>query len=572
MTDMDLLRALGEVGDDLILTVGAPRKRRRPGMVLLAAALSALLLAGCVAVALSLRDRVIGQENHPPFRQPLATEVTQDVISLYGYRDSPSRKATQEWYEFEKDYDPEGKLLNEDADIPENLQISYNCYTQEMADKASEIAEKYHLRLLGTLATVQRENGDLLWKALNIPGVTRLDAPAEIDFVGGYCYPEGAFRADVDITLTGPDALWKDTVWTSVFYTQKENFDPRYTTIDPRMYEEWTYPTASGPEVLIAMSDYGGWIFAEQKDAWMTVSLNTEALLNYGKSRPSREAMEQLADVFDFTVTPQAPEDLDAIRDQLDAFTEPEPAPTVPKEQAESYGAFLQNFNRWLNGSYYALADLDGDGNEELLLGFGDGSITMTKTIRDGVVTDFDAQNLPDSLNFLPISDFPLGDSTIGKISREASLALTEEEILALYAQPIRDNLEGQGLHYTHYLVEDITGDGIPELMAGHSDAYFSDLFTIENGKIRTVSYWNAMTLCENHILWDFEEPPTVRHSNQYYAFGDGTLLLLENLEENKGQYTRDGQEITKEEYEAAMAAYTPVPMTLLPIEDYPMP
>ena len=669
MTTEELTDLLGKVKDKYILEAETSKncvnfkKKSGKKIILISAAAAALLLVGCAAAMVGLRDRVIGQETYEyPAGHNTAAE-TQSVISLFGYQGTPSYQAVQEWFQFLQTYDPEQKLLDENnmQGIPENYQITYSCYTQEMVDKVNEIAEKYGLKVMGTLELVQRGQEETLFNALGIDGLCSKNAKADTTFMGGYFYPEGAFKVDLDVTLAEEDALWPDRVWTRVFYTQKGNFDPKYLSLPGNPIEEWNYQTREGVQVQIAMDDAGAYIFAEQPDAYMTVSLSAETLLNANTDgHLSRQAMEQLADVYDFSITPHGPKDMEALKAELRAAEEKTAAEDVHEEvitydKTKNYAEFLLDYNRWMDGNaYYALMDLNEDGKEELLLGSTEDTFQKVVTTVDGVLTDYlyasngqlcegqavrvvsydsyeisyysfqGVYNIKDEMKLLdwlkydqdswyhgkepyvekakqitkeeaetiinsyrvipvklqPILDFPVGDATLEEVSIQRSKALSEEQILEFYAKPIQRNREKGRVRYQYYMLRDITGDGIPELFAGSAPDITTDIFTIENGKLRTVSAWRSMQLYENNILGTLSTPPEAERY-AFYAVKDGTLQWRETIEESRtsGKYFHScaeaplvKEEITKEEFKDIKASYGPVKMDMKPISEFPLP
>ncbi len=667
MTVHELTDLLGQVNGKYIQEAAEPivQRKKKSKVWMMIAAAAVLALAGCAAAIMGLQDRVVGQEQFESYGPTGSTVSTQNVISLFGYRGSPNHQATEAWYSFLKTYAPEGKLLNEDAmgNIPENYQISYGCYTQEMVTQVNAIAARYGLQVMGALEVAQKENEDIFYKTLGIEGLCRKEADAEARFGGAYFYPEGAFKADLDITMTGENALWKDTVWSRVFYTKKGCFDPKTVLLGQNPYEEWMYTTTSGQRVLIAMDETGAYIFAEQPDAYMTVSVSTETFENMGHTdRPSREKMEQLADVYDFSITPHAPENMEKVREALHAADEA--AANVPEEgityqNVKNFTEFLLDYNRWTNGmAYYCLMDINGDGEEELLLGpstehFGEAVINL-----NGVLTQYftangsslcegqvikeendypdgsheicyysykNIRNTEDRLEPLdwlkydaagkrwsyskgscgenaqeisedkaneimarytvipvelqPILSFPVGDATLEEAALQNTNALSEDEILGLYAEPIRKNQETGMEKYKYYMLKDITGDGVPELFAGSKPDIAVDIFTVENGKLRTISFWQSIRLHENQILETLSTPPEAeRHT--FFEVKDGALFSLERIEEIRGtgKYCRTTaenparEEITVDEFAAVMDSYGAVKMDMKPISEFPMP
>ena len=137
MNSNDLLDIVGEAKEKHVLDAVKTRTWVKPAkkrlslnrVVLIAAVIAlALLLVGCtVAYVLGLQDKKIGEITGTKYMDEAGqridpTEVTRDVISLYGYQGSPNYLAAQEWYEFTSQYDPDYALMTNSNDngIPDN--------------------------------------------------------------------------------------------------------------------------------------------------------------------------------------------------------------------------------------------------------------------------------------------------------------------------------------------------------------------------------------------------------------------------------------------------------------------
>lgn len=683
MNSNDLLDIVGEAKEKHVLDAVKTRTWVKPAkkrlslnrVVLIAAVIAlALLLVGCtVAYVLGLQYKKIGEITGTKYMDEAGqridpTEVTRDVISLYGYQGSPNYLAAQEWYEFTSQYDPDYALMTNSNDngIPDNYYDSYHCYTWDMVKKLEEITQKYHLTPMGVMAVVQSRDTQTFFDALKLNGLCHEDAKAAVTYGSGYFYPEGAFNLTVDFRLTGEDAAWTDPIWSTVHYTRKENFDPKFTTIESDTYEEWNYTTADGTDVLIAMSGQGAFIFAEQEDAYITVSINTDIdwlTPSDSNEHPSKTALEQIADIFDFTIQPQPPEDMEAVRAQLEASAEEWNQQQEQNQQGSGYSQysgysdFLLDYNRWVNyNGYYALYDLNGDGVEELLLGNNEDSFTSVMSMVDGEIVDYlfvngghlydnniidgynptgyssyahffytldGHTNMDDELTVLevvehdvaegtwkhgknledgtpisqqeaesilsryvkidlklhPISEYPAGEGkTVDEAARENTQKLSRADILALYAERIKTDQEKSYVPSNYYCLYDINGDGIEELLLASDSDYFSDVYTIYNGKLAAVRYWSHMNLCENQIL-EFSDVTLLSESHTYYRYTSNGMEFIESVQYSSvtGLWYRDSdmngsdrQMITEAEYHAIQDSYARVEMEMKPIADFP--
>ncbi len=442
MNSNDLLDIIGEAKEGYVLeavkTRGGvqPKKKRltRSRMLLIAAVIAlALLLVGCtVAYVLSLQELKIAEEPGVQIFDAAGewvgpTEVTQDVISIRGYPGSPNQLATQEWYEFEQTYDPNHALMPDENinGIPDEYYYPYNCYTWEMVDKVDEILDKYNLKLLSKEIVVQRWQIPVMFDALGIGGVCNEENAAKINDGSGYFYPEGNFKYDFSFHLPGNSSELSPEIPTTLFYTRKDYFDPDYQSIDTGHFEQWTYTTSDGTEILIAMSHGGGFLFAETDDAFMTVSLHMEAAFKEQDTAEwNRQCMEQAAEVIDFSIKPHTP-DMTGMEEKLaQAEREYEAAKATRLEKSKeghaSYAVYVQD--KYIDNresligtpyirNYYALLDVTGDGQAELLLGRDDFCFNDIMTIQDGEVVAIEYwrnMNLCEDGVILQTSYFPL--------------------------------------------------------------------------------------------------------------------------------------------------------------------
>lgn len=382
------------------LTVNAPRRAflRRP--LLIAALIAAMLiLAGCVAWVLSLQDLKITETNYTSHynaegKLAAPTEMTIDVISIRGWAGSPNQKATLEWYEFEESYDPELELLTNtnERGIPDSYWYVYNCYTWDMVDKVDEIAGKYNLKLLSPDTVVQRWQRDIFFEALEIEGMCYADAVKEETTGSGYFYPEGNFKYDFDFTLPEGSG-WSRPVSATMFCAKKDYFDPDYLTLDIDLYDQWNYTTAHGNEILIACREGNGILFAETADTYVTVMLNTTMLLPDGvDERPAKEDFHRFADALNFEIAPKT-ENMEAA---IPAMEEADAAHWAEQEAMKpdysdcaGYSDYLLNILGLRSMTqYFGLADINGDGVEDLLThGTGD-SFAGAMTMVDGEIRD----------------------------------------------------------------------------------------------------------------------------------------------------------------------------------------
>lgn len=391
MKAITLLESITGIRDKYILEaheeVSPQRKRPSNRKFLLIAAILALmlLLAGCVAYVLSLRDLKVGDWSAAQ-GQPAATDKNE-LISLQGFAGTPGYQALQEWLAFREAYDPDRNLLNlspfDDYVEPEEYRV-YTCYTREMVEKVDELCQKYSLnRITEVYVTAPEEE---VYEAVGIPGVLNPNAPAEVQTYGWYYTSDGSFHLEGDAALAGEES---DPIAFQYSCVRKDSFcDYTLNVGDIDRYEQWRV-SQDGRQVLLALSWEKGLILADLDDCFISVNILP------GAQPLSQEVLEAFASIFDFSISPQ-PIDA-AAANQREAAREAQQAhirlenqqATAPKSYEEYFLAHRSDTN-----GYYTLLDFDGDGTEELAVGYGSAQdYSMLYTLKNGYMEElpFDA-------------------------------------------------------------------------------------------------------------------------------------------------------------------------------------
>ncbi len=388
MKERRLLYAIGEVKDEYILEMQQhstkQEKHKMPPrrIWLIAAVIAALLiLTGFAAVLLRLQDMSIGKE---PYTQHFddqgryidPVEKEKDIITLSGYANSPTQMAFKEWYAFQKSYDPNGELMTNEPNlpgIPDTEEAVYGCYTPEMVKKLHEIADKYHLRLLDVYTFIQKYQSSIGLKALGITSLLKPDAPAQMGDVSGLLYPPYNFQFEYDVTVTGADT------YLVTQYYHRNGYFPRNAVgyYDLREYQQWDYTTQDGMKLLLALSNKGkAMILADLGHGFLSISFDSyDGLSLYPQPDEiiTKDGLEQVAEIFEYNL-PFREIDISAIAQELDmaeaAYQSQHPA-YVPKSYPD-YDAYMEEAGIWMGpkGYDYCFFDWDGDGAEELLIGY----------------------------------------------------------------------------------------------------------------------------------------------------------------------------------------------------------
>lgn len=396
MKAMDLLTALGSVKD--VYVIGAEDFRQgkhkvthlsvRKAWLIAAVIALALLLVGCtVAYVLSLKDIAFGEEVQEYYD---GSSQNRTLLSLQGVEGTPGYQASKEWYEWRQTYDTDELVYHSEEAFSEDFgdaYYAYNLYSREMKDKVDEICAKYHLELLGKMYV--DPDVDAACEAMQIQGILRPDAQAEADWGSIRYYENGSFGVEGHMTLTGE----ADSRIVHYGCSRKDSFSDLYGSVGPvGSYEEWTYTTSQGIDVLMVIDhspirdnalmivDRGSYVFV-----FSYSGLEDEPPIG-------KEELEAFAEVFDFTVEPQRVSEEEIAKTQ-------ERRETADQEWAAEYAKKMRNYqekgydaraklqkelcvNPDLLG--FTLMDVDGNGVDDLVIGQNGYLRTMYTTIDDG--------------------------------------------------------------------------------------------------------------------------------------------------------------------------------------------
>lgn len=414
MTSMELFDILGNARDSYVVEVQKIRSGEAPvrtkkmpmkRMLLIAAIIAlTLLLVGCaVAYVLNLRDMAFGEEVREYYD---GSSQTVTLLSIQGIEGTPGYQATKEWYEWLETYDTDMSVYHSEEAFSEDFgeeYWEYNLYSREMKDKLDEICTQYGLELLGRM--YDDPDTEAACKALQIPGIFRPGVKVEANWRNFCYYANGSFRLEDFVTLEG-----MDTHIVTFRCHRKDAFSDLYSSIGPEgTYEEWTYTTSYGVDVLMVL-DNGGvrrnfTIYADQGEYVFLLGIHEFE----DSPLPDKAGMEAYAEAFDFSIQPQrvSLEDLKATEERR-AEADRQFAAERKKHYyngfrispdtnlwypPEGYSDSFESYVLYIiehadpEKQYYTLLDLNGDGIEELLWGTADGKIYEVAVIKDGEVT-----------------------------------------------------------------------------------------------------------------------------------------------------------------------------------------
>ena len=408
MKPIDLLKSLGNIKDSYVISAEEFRqgkqqvkvKRLSTKRALLIAAVIALtlLLVGCAVVyVLRMQNLHVGEYSTymPTIYDedgnviPVETRKPTQLLSIQGVH----MDALAEWVEFTNSYDQDGSIMSaaERAfreggpgnpwDFPDNYNLTYGCYSQEMMDKLDEIVAKYDLKLLSAYTTCQRYEMSVMFESLGIDGVM-LDSPkAKVEYADGYFHLEGSFWLELFLTMEGEH--WKcDDEIVTVLYSVKDYFDPRTSgVLDFNNYTQWDYTREDGRQVLLALSEGAARIYADTPEAMMIVSLSGNTWIDGQQVNMTPEALEEIAELIDLNIHPHAAEQANVDRLKAAAIAAHEAEQAAKQQNRENAGYqeyvdYYYDLVRDMGGGSYLLWDVNSDGVEELVIN-GDSILSM---------------------------------------------------------------------------------------------------------------------------------------------------------------------------------------------------
>ena len=519
MKSMDLLETIGSIRDKYILDAHnqkAVQKKRIPAkrMLLIAAIVSLmLLLVGCVAYILSLKDMYMGEYTYDAGFDETGVSTS---ISLQGYVGTPNYQAAKEWQDYLAIYDPDGTLLKE-ADqtgyVSPMEYMSYLCYTPEMEAKINEICTKYGLQLLGP--TYLTDNPMRMFTDLGINNIIADGTVALVDFDGGaYYYEDGSFQLPGTTQLTWEGNPWPHPVNYTYRCVMKTTFDGVSLNVDDiNQYEEWTYAVKDNTEVQLALSENKALIIADLPTHFVTVNILKP---NEDASNPmDRKALEAVANTFRFDYTPQKP-DADTLVEPewFTQATEPENVTIIPENTVivptnnELWEDAKTKFESILSGeSGFLDRDLaEGVTIQQYCESFGTTS-EVNVSITKYTTADLDADGIPELLLWITIND----------VNDYGVLVLRYDGGVTGYTFAYRQMADIKTDGTFHYS-GGASNHGTARLKFGDFDWEYIIIGGIEETDSVTSFYWNGEPVAED-VFWVCFEAQSQKENVEWHPY-----------------------------------------------------
>lgn len=407
MTSLELLESFTVVKDKYVMEAHSEHTGRRVPVkksVLIAVIAAALLmLAGFAYAVMKLQELSVGDYTYtqpdPQNREEQIT-VTNEFISLQGLQGSVEYQATKEWQDFLRSYDTDGAILDKIGNNPiglEDLGCLYQVYTQEMYDNLTEIAEKYGLKLHSQLNVIEQEELDYrVGGTFMGEGLSRGWA---------YIYENGTFQFDGEALID--EKVVHMQFRRSVKGTLEE---PVLNIGNVEEYQEVQYETICGESVLLELGTDHSLIYADFEKCLLLMNVlagTEEGFLEDTEGAITMEDLKKMADEIDFSIlknviNPDMRGDSVVDTNQDSGANSGIYLGNMESERIQAYHDVLKNIydsqtfpgGRELgydgypvSDNKFALEDIDGDGNMELILLY----ITASMAGKAEIIYDYDA-------------------------------------------------------------------------------------------------------------------------------------------------------------------------------------
>ena len=397
MKAIDLLVGFGSVKDSYVISAEEFRQGKKEAQIkrlstrkmwLIAAVIALmLLLVGCAVIHfLRMQDMKVGEYSfYVPTEYdengnviPVETQEPITLLSLQG----TNMEALAEWLAFTNSYDQDGTILIEadgtgsEWELPDNYQLTYGCYSQEMVDKLDEIVNKYHLKLLSSYIPLNYYESSVLLNSLGLKGLVKTDPDVQVEYGDGDFHIEGTFTLNMEISLDMGDWSWEQGS-ASYRYSLKDYFDPLTgSMLESHDYTQWDYTRKDGKKVLLVLNEGTARIYADLPKAFISIYLDPVICVDGNEVSMTQEALQQLAELFDLSIEPQPTtmEQVEKYKAEAQAQYEADRAASRAEHEA-MYAAGYKEFVEYRLGTVpnpenvsYVLYDVNGDGVEELII------------------------------------------------------------------------------------------------------------------------------------------------------------------------------------------------------------
>lgn len=223
------------------------------------------------------------------------------TLSLSGLKGTPEYDAAREWENYvQKSYKAGSNELS--VNLVWDMYAENQAFSQEAKDKLDSILSKYGLKMHDSRTGVR--SFDELYAAAGVSGFMPPSGGNGAYPLGGAFYNDGTFSFNSAAVMPGgADVRYQ-------FYCLAKGAFTRtgYLLADAENYEEWTYTTSNGTDVLLAISANKSIMAVNLDSSFVFVNIlsgmenNDGSMSSYDAPPIKKSDLEAFADSFDFAV------------------------------------------------------------------------------------------------------------------------------------------------------------------------------------------------------------------------------------------------------------------------------
>lgn len=310
---------------------------------------------------------------------------TIDFASLIGI-DIPEELSALEAFFASNQYQASREFMDFNYVYPVSLDTAE--FEEQMEQSQQELAEKYGLTLPKGISGMAPEK---VFETLGIGNPVRTLESVSSEVKAGTCYSDGGFSFGGVTQMTALDSPWRTQIEYTFYSLKKGSFYPWLAeNLSEEVTESWEYTTENGVPLILFRSPESACLLAEREDAYVVVCISNPDL-EYaplkGEQAMGEKELIAFAETFDFTFS-QEEKTMDPalymydfiLEKYVNAITEHWDG---AKCSEADISLLVQNVDS-LDALGYALIDLDGNGNKELIITDGNVIYDLYILLDDG--------------------------------------------------------------------------------------------------------------------------------------------------------------------------------------------
>jgi hypothetical protein len=225
------------------------------------------------------------------------------TLSLGGLKGTPEYEAAREWEGYLNEWYKKGENMLPPgyAADESDVYFYYNAFSQDAKDTLDAILDKNGLKM-HEAPPVSLTSVDDLYAAAGIDGFMPAAGNSGDFPVSGTFYSDGTFAFNCAAALPdGDDVRYQFYYFTKGFFTRTG-----YLLANADDFEEWTYNTLGGVDVLLAVGENKSVMAVDFDDSFVFVNIlsgtknSDDSRNSYGAAPVDKSELEAFADSFDF--------------------------------------------------------------------------------------------------------------------------------------------------------------------------------------------------------------------------------------------------------------------------------